>query len=64
VRPVDRTPERPKRFGRLRRPTRTPDPEPVRRAPRTVAELVAERERAAREAAEAGGSGTQEAGDE
>jgi hypothetical protein len=43
---------------------RTPDPEPVRRAPRTVAELVAERERAAREAAEAGGSGTQEAGDE
>jgi Family of unknown function (DUF6350) len=59
-RPADRAPERPPRFGRLRRPTRTPDPEPARRAPRTVAELVAERERAAREAAEAGGSGTQE----
>jgi hypothetical protein len=43
---------RPRRFGRLRRSDRTPDPAPAqRRPPGTVAELVAERERAAAERA-------------
>jgi hypothetical protein len=43
---------RPRRIGRPRRQARTPEPAP-RRPPRTVAELVAERERAAAERATA-----------
>jgi hypothetical protein len=51
--------DRSRRFGRLRRSGRTPDPAPVqRRPPRTVAELVGERERAAADRA------AQEADDE
>jgi hypothetical protein len=45
---------RPRRIGRPRRQARTPEPAPApRRPPRTVAELVAERERAAAERATA-----------
>jgi hypothetical protein len=42
---------RSRRFGRLRRASRTSGSAPLRRPPRTVAELVAERERAAAERA-------------
>jgi Family of unknown function (DUF6350) len=56
---------RPRRFGRLRRPARTPVAVPARqRPPRTVAELVAERERAAAERAVAEQAATEGGGAE